>query len=154
MVYPCFYTDSINQYILHRIRDLWAWYKILWRNTGVVWYLRPWEVGAEDATHRHGAQAGTGDLLAITSHQWSVKEMQPWSWGRIGLGETEQRMNMSSYIITTIYNKLETTWTYKPMKKDQVVKNMLAKVRITQVDHRLRKRRPSMSKVHTSWQST
>lgn len=51
---------------------------------------------------------------------------------RIGLGEEEQRMNMSNYINTTIDNKLEVTWTCRPVKKEQVVKDVLAKIRITQ----------------------
>lgn len=50
---------------------------------------------------------------------------------RIGLGQKEQRMNMSSYINITIDNKLEVTWTRRPVKKEQVVKNMLAKIRVT-----------------------
>jgi len=37
---------------------------------------------------------------------------------------------MSSYTKTTMYNNMEITWTRRPMKKKQVVKNLLAKVRI------------------------
>lgn len=41
---------------------------------------------------------------------------------RIGLRETKQRMNKSSYRKNTICNKFEVTWTCRPMKKNQVEK--------------------------------